>query len=112
MQIVRLGGSVRIAVENGTPLFLPVPVGVNAHIAVGTYSRKSLMICRQHTLKLLRSGRTEIIRYFQLRLRSLPIVRFGGSVRIEKLRKRNIEQKRNAQFLAYRELCIFVNKYF
>ena len=30
----------------------------------------------------------------------------------EKLRKRNIEQKRNAQFLAYRELCIFVNKYF
>ena len=26
--------------------------------------------------------------------------------------KRNIEQKRNAQFLAYRELCIFVNKYF
>ena len=32
--------------------------------------------------------------------------------RFEKLRKRNIEQKRNAQFLAYRELCIFVNKYF
>ena len=30
----------------------------------------------------------------------------------EKLRKRNIEQKRNAQFFAYRELCIFVNKYF
>ena len=30
----------------------------------------------------------------------------------EKLRKRNIEQKRNAQFLAYREMCIFVNKYF
>ena len=30
----------------------------------------------------------------------------------EKLSKRNIEQKRNAQFLAYRELCIFVNKYF
>ena len=28
------------------------------------------------------SGRTEIIRYFQLRLRSLPIVRLGGSVRI------------------------------
>ena len=26
--------------------------------------------------------------------------------------KRNIEQKRNTQFLAYRELCIFVNKYF
>ena len=23
--------------------------------------------------------------------------------------KRNIEQKRNAQFLAYRELCIFVS---
>ena len=23
-----------------------------------------------------------------------------------------IEEKRNAQFLAYRELCIFVNKYF
>ena len=32
--------------------------------------------------------------------------------KFEKLRKRNIEQKRNAQFLAYRELCIFVNKYF
>ena len=30
----------------------------------------------------------------------------------EKLRKRNIEQKRHARFLAYRELCIFVNKYF
>ena len=29
----------------------------------------------------------------------------------EKLRNRKIE-KRNAQFLAYRELCIFVNKYF
>ena len=23
-----------------------------------------------------------------------------------------IEERRNAQFLAYRELCIFVNKYF
>ena len=32
--------------------------------------------------------------------------------KFEKLRKRNIEQKRNAQFLAYHELCIFVNKYF
>ena len=40
-----------------TLLFLPVPVGVNARIAVGTYSRKGLTICRQHTLKLLRSGR-------------------------------------------------------
>ena len=37
MLIVRLGGSVRIAAESGTPLFLPVPVAVNAHIAVGTY---------------------------------------------------------------------------
>ena len=36
--IVRLGGSVRIAAENGIPLFLPVPVGANARIAVGTYS--------------------------------------------------------------------------
>ena len=27
-----------------------------------------------------------------------------------KLRKRTIEQKRTAQFLAYRELCIFVKK--
>ena len=57
LPIVRLGGSVRIATESGTPLFLPVPVGVNARIAVGTYSRKGLTICRQHTLKLLRSGR-------------------------------------------------------
>ena len=32
--------------------------------------------------------------------------------KFEKLRNRKIEQKRNAQFLAYRELCIFVNKYF
>lgn len=36
----------------------------------------------------------------------------GDNFLFEKLRKRNIEQKRNAQFLAYRELCIFVNKYF
>ena len=57
LPIVRRGGSVRIAAESGTPLFLPVPVGVNARIAVGTYSRKGLTICRQHTLKLLRSGR-------------------------------------------------------
>lgn len=35
-----------------------------------------------------------------------------NNFQFEKLRKRNIEQKRNAQFLAYRELCIFVNKYF
>ena len=32
--------------------------------------------------------------------------------KFEKLRNRKIEEKRNAQFLAYRELCIFVNKYF
>ena len=38
LPIVRRGGSVRIAAESGTPLFLPVPVGVNARIAVGTYS--------------------------------------------------------------------------
>ena len=30
----------------------------------------------------------------------------------EKQRNCKIEEKRNAQFLAYRELCIFVNKYF
>ncbi|WP_334307660.1 zinc-ribbon domain-containing protein [[Ruminococcus] lactaris] len=36
------------------PYFYSVPVGVNARIAVGTYSRKGLTICRQHTLKLLR----------------------------------------------------------
>ena len=35
---VRRGGSVRIAAENGTPLFLLVLVAVNARIAVGTYS--------------------------------------------------------------------------
>jgi len=35
--IERLGGSVRIAAESGTALSLPVPVGVNARIAVGTY---------------------------------------------------------------------------
>ena len=40
------------------------------------------------------------------------IWRLNGNFLFEKLRKRNIEQKRNAQFLAYRELCIFVNKYF
>jgi len=28
------------------------------------------------------------------------------------LKNVKIEEKRNAQFLAYRELCIFVNKYF
>lgn len=32
--------------------------------------------------------------------------------KFEKLRNRKIEEKRNAQFLAYRELCISVNKYF
>lgn len=32
--------------------------------------------------------------------------------KFEKLRNRKIEEKRNAQFLAYRELCIFVNKCF
>ena len=32
--------------------------------------------------------------------------------KFEKLRNRKIEERRNAQFLAYRELCIFVNKYF
>jgi len=44
----------------------------------------------------------------------LGVLGFGVAVVgwFEKLRKRNIEQKRNAQFLAYRELCIFVNKYF
>ena len=42
----------------------------------------------------------------------LDIWRLNGNFLFEKLRKRNIEQKRNAQFLAYRELCIFVNKYF
>ena len=30
----------------------------------------------------------------------------------EKSRNCKIEEKRNAQFLAYRELCIFANKYF
>ena len=49
LPIVRLGGSVRIAAESGTLLFLLVPVAVNARIAVGTYSRKGLTICRQHT---------------------------------------------------------------
>ena len=38
LPIVRLGGSVRIAAESGTPLFLLVLVAVNARIAVGTYS--------------------------------------------------------------------------
>ena len=38
LPIVRFGGSVRIAAESGTPLFLPVLVAVNARIAVGTYS--------------------------------------------------------------------------
>ena len=38
LPIVRLGGSVRIVAESGTLLFLPVPVVVNARIAVGTYS--------------------------------------------------------------------------
>jgi len=32
--------------------------------------------------------------------------------KFEKLRNREMEEKRNAQFLAYRELCISVNKYF
>ena len=36
--IVRFGGSVRIAAGSGTPLFLLVPVAVNARIVVGTYS--------------------------------------------------------------------------
>ena len=35
------------------------------------------------------------------------------NIKFEKLRNRKIEEKRNAQFfLAYRELCISVNKYF
>ena len=34
--------------------------GSKSRIAVGTYSGKGLMICRQHTLKLLRSGRRRI----------------------------------------------------
>ena len=34
------------------------------------------------------------------------------NIKFEKLRNRKMEEKRNAQFLAYRELCISVNKYF
>ena len=37
-------------------------------------------------------------------------LQFGGTLNLADITK--IEEKRNAQFLAYRELCIFVNKYF
>ena len=59
MPIVRLGGGVRIAAESGTPLFLPVPVGVNARIAVGTYADENLEImkaymCKQRGIRLIK----------------------------------------------------------
>ena len=38
----------------------------------------------------------------------LSDIKYNGVVRKEEI----VWQKRNAQFLAYRELCIFVNKYF
>ena len=44
--------------ESGTPLFLPAPAEASARVAVATPSTKGrLTICRQHTRRLLRSGR-------------------------------------------------------
>ncbi len=42
----------------------------------------------------------------------LGVLGFGVAVVGCFLKDSNIEEKRNAQFLAYRELRIFVNKYF